>query len=348
MNVDSNIIEHTTMQVNFDLTGLPEATSTSVADVDFGADVAFLGSVSNMLYTPSNDQCQLTLGRSDHRGRTPKSFSSSHIAPFAKSRVEWSIQQLKLVPRTMVEQNGTPWQHSMLYHEDMPRSLQDAYAACALYIAMNDTNKDFVFRFIKGHAEVLVNSPMPREDSELLSRAHALMLYQSMLVFGGEVGLYSQAELLVPCMEEVAFALLTLADEQDDATGSIPLYPSAVARASWAAYIFRESLRRTVLAIFQFVTMCNLLRGQLTSCNQHLALGSRLTISAQLWNAKTAFDYAIVWNNQRHFIVKELDFTEVMRNAIPEDIDTLGKMLMISLQGEDDIKGWFYTRGGVL
>jgi hypothetical protein len=347
MSMNSDSIEHVT-SVGFDLPTLPLASGTDIADFDCGAGVASLEFLSDMLYTPSLDQSQLTLDRPNHHNRTERTFSASHIAPFAKSRIEWSTQQLKLAPKTMVEQNGTPWQHAMLYHEHMPWPLQDAYAACALYIARNTTNSDFIARFIKEHAEALVNSPIPHEPVELLARAHALILYQSMLMFGGEVSLYSQAELLLPCMSEVACTLLSLSDQQDDTTGSIPLYPSAVARASWAAYIFCESLRRTILTLFHFVTMCNLLRGQLDSCGKHPALGNRLTISAQLWSAKTAFDYAVTWNNQRHFIVKELDFTEVMENAMPEDIDTLGKMLMIGLQGEDNVKGWFYTRGGVL
>jgi hypothetical protein len=348
LSMDLDGIEHATLPLDFDVSTQPLASSTDIADFDFETGVASLDSLSNMLYRAPDDECELALNRAYHGDRTEKTFSAAHIAPFAKSRVEWSIARLKLAPKIMIETNGTPWQHAMLYHEHMPRSMQDAYAACALYVARNGTNDEFITRFIREHAESLMLSPMPEEPTDLLARAHALMIYQSMLVFGGDVSLYSQAELLLPCMEQVAHALLGLADQEEDPIGSIPLYPSAVARASWAAYIFRETLRRTVLAVYHFVTMCNLLRGQLTSCNIHLALGNRLTISAQLWNARSAFDYAVTWNNQKHFVVKELDFTEVMRDAMPEDVDVLGRMMMIGLQGEDDIKGWFYTRGGTL
>jgi hypothetical protein len=348
MSMDLDDIEHASLPLNLNVPTQPLESSTDIADFDFGTGVASLDSLSNMLYRSPNDECELALNRAYQRDRTEKTFSAAHIAPFAKSRVEWSLARLKLAPKTMIEENGTPWQHPMLYHEDMPRPLQNAYAACALYVARNGTNDEFITRFIREHAESLILTPLPDESTDLLARAHALMLYQSMLVFGGDVSLYSQAELLLPCMEQVAHALLGLADQEEDPIGSIPLYPSAVARASWAAYIFRETLRRTVLAMYHFVTMCNLLRGQLTSCNSHLALGNRLTISAQLWNAKSAFDYAVTWNHQKHFVVKELDFTEVMRDAMPEDVDVLGKMMMIGLQGEDDIKGWFYTRGGTL
>jgi hypothetical protein len=205
-----------------------------------------------------------------------------------------------------------------------------------------------VTRFIKERAEELLASSLPQQSTELLARAHALMLYQSILVFGGDIGLYSQAELLIPHMEKVGDSLLSLAAQQMDQTGSLPLYPSTAARASWMAYIFRESLCRTALSLFQFVTMCHLLRGQLKSCRNHLAVGSRITISAHLWNAKTAFDFALAWNNNKYFIVEDLDFTEVLKSAKAEDVDTFSKMMMIGLQGEDDMRGWFYTRGGIL
>lgn len=205
-----------------------------------------------------------------------------------------------------------------------------------------------VTRFIQNYAESLANKPLPPQSTEILARAHALMLYQNMLVFGGDVSLYSQAERLLPCLEEVGHALHNLTLQQVDSLGPVPLYPSAASRTAWTAYIFRESLRRTVLSVFHLITMCNLLRGQLTSCDDHLAIGTRLTISAHLWTAKTPLDFALAWNNQKHFVVKELDFTEVLRDAMPEDLCALGKMLMIGLQGEDDIRGWFYTRGGAL
>jgi hypothetical protein len=79
-----------------------------------------------------------------------------------------------------------------------------------------------------------------------------------------------------------------------------------------------------------------------------MAIGNRLTMSAHLWNARSVFDFALAWNNRKHFTVIELDFTEVLRDAMPDDVDTFGRMMMIGLQGEDDIKGWFYTRGGIL
>ncbi|KAH7400530.1 hypothetical protein DE146DRAFT_465473 [Phaeosphaeria sp. MPI-PUGE-AT-0046c] len=326
--------------MEFDVSSLP------VAEFDLDAGISTLESLNHMLYNSSDAEDRLALARADICAEKP--FSAAHIAPFAQSRVRWSIEQLKLVPKTIVEYNSTPWQHPMLYQDRMPRSLQEAYAACALYVARNGNNEDFVTRFIKDRSEEVCLTALPQQPVEILSRAHSLMLYQIMLVFGGDIRLYSQAERLLPYLEAAGQTLINLCNEQVDTSGPLPLYPIAVARASWNAYIFRESLRRTVLSLFHLITMCNLLRGQLKSCSTHLGIGGKLTISAQLWEARTAFDYALAWNNQRHFLVTELDFTQVLKEAMPEDIDIIGRMMMVGLQGEDDIRGWFYTRGGSL
>lgn len=63
----------------------------------------------------------------------------------------------------------------------------DAHAACALYITKNDTNANFVAKHIMGRAKELADSPMSTSPNEILARAHALILYQIMLIFGSDV-----------------------------------------------------------------------------------------------------------------------------------------------------------------
>ncbi|UPX14244.1 uncharacterized protein EKO05_0004733 [Ascochyta rabiei] len=234
----------------------------------------------------------------------------------------------------------------MLYDEHMPRSLQDAHASCALYNARNDINTDFVARHIMSRVDELIAVPLPTDATEILAQAHALMLYQIMLVFGGDVQHYSHAEVLVPLLEAVDNLLLHLSTQQTDPINELSLYPSAAMRAVWKSFVFRETLRRTILSLFQFLALCRLLRGQFGSCTNELSHGNKVTLSAHLWSATTAFDNAVAWNEKKHFLVHDLDFTDVLRDARPDDIDSFGRTMLVGLQGIDDFKGWFYTRGG--
>ena len=53
-----------------------------------------------------------------------KSFSNLIASEIFDSRVGYSMDQWRLAPRTMVERTCTPWSHSKLYSELMPRSMQ--------------------------------------------------------------------------------------------------------------------------------------------------------------------------------------------------------------------------------
>jgi hypothetical protein len=63
----------------------------------------------------------------------------------------------------------------------------DACAACALHLSKNDTNSSFVSRYITERIGELVDSPNPEGPFDILARAHAMLLYQVIAVFGGDV-----------------------------------------------------------------------------------------------------------------------------------------------------------------
>jgi hypothetical protein len=68
-------------------------------------------------------------------------FGDSHLSPFARSRVEYSIDQMKLAPTTMVNKNCTPWMHPSLYEENMPQSLQGSSVQKKFYLPGKETKK---------------------------------------------------------------------------------------------------------------------------------------------------------------------------------------------------------------
>ena len=71
-----------------------------------------------------------------------------------------------------------------------------------------------------------------------------------------------------------------------------------------------------------------------------------MTLSAHLWSAKNAFDFAVAWNERKHFLVHDLDFKEVLSDAQPDDVDDFAKTMLVGMLGFDDVKGWFYTKHG--
>jgi hypothetical protein len=162
-----------------------------------------------------------------------------------------------------------------------------------------------------------------------------------------QIEYYNQDDVFMPHFEELGNVLNVITQREVDPIGALPVYPSTAAQAAWKAFIFRESTRRTMLTVFQFIAMYNLLRGRLSVCNTQLAVGHRINLSAYLWKAQNAFDFAMAWNERKHFLVKGMDLSDLLATARPDDIDMFGKVVLTSMVGIDDMRGWYHTRGGV-
>lgn len=96
------------------------------------------------------------------------------------------------------------------------------------------------------------------------------------------------------------------------------------------------------------MAMHNLFRGRLGSCAHELAVGNRLVVSSSLWDASSPFEFATAWNNKQYFLVKNLEFDEVLSKANAKDIDVFARMMMVGILGVDDVRGWIHMRGGQL
>ncbi|KAF2644689.1 hypothetical protein P280DRAFT_495888 [Massarina eburnea CBS 473.64] len=279
---------------------------------------------------------------------TDKYLAMFIMTPLAESRIRYSLEQWKMTPEMMVKENRTHWSHPKLYEDCMPRSVQDAYAACALAMARTETNATFIARHITERAYELVDQPQPVTPVDILARAHALILYQIILICSNDIRYYQQAGKLIPHLEQIGATLTAITSCDEEGNDSIAVYPSNVAREAWTTYIFQESCRRTLLTIFQAIATCRVLMGQYSICVHQLSAGNRFTVSSALWHAKSPFDFAMAWNDKNHFVVRELDFQEVLQNAVADDVDCFGLMMLTAMMGIDDVKGWLHTRGGKL
>ena len=344
VNVESNLGDSNVLPLDFSfgVSDLPDCRQVGLLDFDFSAGLGSLDSTSYDDQLDGNIEDVLPL---THQNYLPgKLFSTSHISSHAQSRVEYTIEQLKAAPAMMVTENQTPWCHPRLYEDYMPRSLQDAHAACALYFARNEVNAVFVARHVTDRVKELLDTPVPSNSTELLALTQSVVLYQTILIFSGDVRYYGHFNALLRLLNDVGNRLKNLVACEEDPTGPLPMYPTTTAKQCWKSYIFREAMRRTLLVVFHVIAMCNLLRGHMSSCASELAKGNRVTLSAHLWRADSVFEFALAWNEKNHYLIKDLDMTELLDTAEGDDIDVFGRMILTSLVGIDDVKGWFYTR----
>ncbi|KAI9680863.1 MAG: hypothetical protein M1817_004303 [Caeruleum heppii] len=269
---------------------------------------------------------------------------SHSISPYDKAlaqfalRLEYAAALLKTAPSTMVLENQTPWSHSQLYRDYMPRSMADAQAACALYIAKNETNHVVIFCFVEIRVKELLAAPDPITPLEILARCQALLLYQIIRLYDGDIRQRAQAETVLPVFEMYSHSLVQLLDHPAS-TRTLP---------SWESWIFTESTRRTFLFSFFFLALYYMLRGD-AGCGHHAAAAAQpWTFSAHLWHSPSAFDFGVAWRTRKSWEVRNLDFKAVLTEAEPNDVDAFGKLCMVLALGLDEVKEWFHRRRSTL
>ncbi len=284
---------------------------------------------------------------------SPRMASLAITRNLVATRLQYGVDKLKAAPEQMVLENQTPWSHPALYRDTMPRSMQDAHACCALYIAKNNVNAPVIFRSIEARLEELLAAPEPTTPIEHLAHTQALLLYHIMRLLDGDIVAHACAVETMPALDASVSALLrhiVFENPKDPISPTaLPLYPLAATREFWDSWVFMESARRTILTVYLFLQLCRLLRGQRSSrCDSTLSQCHSLTLSAHLWHAADAFDFAVAWREKDHFVANCNSLMRVLEEARGDDIETLGKMVMTSVMGIDEAKGWLATRGGTL
>ncbi|KLU91017.1 hypothetical protein MAPG_09542 [Magnaporthiopsis poae ATCC 64411] len=140
----------------------------------------------------------------------PVPFSMSQIF---RSRLNFAVEELRRAPKLFLETTGTPWMHPLLYRDYMPPVIEDVYSACALFAAKNSTNGDLIMRSIDYRVAALVATPLANDAplNEILARAQALILYQSMYLLDEKLSQLSSRTVSAPAataLEEVTYRLL--------------------------------------------------------------------------------------------------------------------------------------------
>jgi hypothetical protein len=93
---------------DFSITGL----ATAPADSQFGFSMDEL------------DEPPLELIHQPSALAAPTTASFAAIPEVAMKRLRYAVDQIRRVPSMMVLENQTPWSHSKLYEDNMPRCMQ--------------------------------------------------------------------------------------------------------------------------------------------------------------------------------------------------------------------------------
>lgn len=260
-------------------------------------------------------------------------------------RGKFASLQLKKYPEMFHKSGQTPFIHWNLYSEHTPQVIQDVLSACALYSGKNVHNERLVYRDITRKAWDLASRPMllGRENrGELLASTQALLLYQIIRLFDGDIRQRADAEaheaILKTWTDHLHTNIQPLPSIANDTTATTSP-TDTLTPSSWKEWIFQETCRRTILISYMLSGVYSFLK--FGSDNVPCKVNDfSFTAQAALWNAPSEYRWKEGWKETKHFSITVGEWDVVMGGAVPNDLDELGVMVMASLKGTEITRQW--------
>ncbi|OJJ45928.1 hypothetical protein ASPZODRAFT_69091 [Penicilliopsis zonata CBS 506.65] len=256
----------------------------------------------------------------------------SLLYPQVVSLDRWSISQLlrsiKSYPRLFARHRRTPFIHARLYDDDLPEAIQDAFAVSVAYATKSAETEDMIFRILEAKTARLIQQHQDFDRislSDLLAAVQSLLLFHIIQLFDGDIRQRVIAEQNADTLRQWTIQLQILADEQNHL-----LTPSTT---TWHAWVFAESLRRTVILSILIDGLFSVLKMGYCTVVPALSL-LPFTPEPGLWNACT--DASWLDESSRHSsTVLYGDFSRAWgEGKIHDRLDSFHKLLLTPCMGE--------------
>ncbi|CAK7212736.1 hypothetical protein SCUCBS95973_001564 [Sporothrix curviconia] len=269
--------------------------------------------------------------------------SWNFVSRLIATHLHHAMNIIRDAPRLFVLENRVPWSHPLLYHDHMPRSMEEAMSSCALYLAKNSANGPIILRTVDARLRDLLAAPEPSTPLECIAHVQALLLYNIIGIFDGDINARATVEKTQVQLQRAAKRLLAFITF-DPPQAAVPdaLY---AARAFWEAWVFMESARRTFLISLYFMHLYYVIVGTPSRhCDERKYLNRYWTISASLWQATDPQEFRRAWQTNHFFLARVGSFSELLAEAHAEDIDDFSQIFLSSLMGIDEFRNWMDSR----
>ncbi|KAI8964379.1 hypothetical protein F5Y11DRAFT_94762 [Daldinia sp. FL1419] len=257
--------------------------------------------------------------------------------------------------RRWVTDGGSPLHHHQLYREKMPRCVQDAHSAVALYHMTTCSNadtrattarvlEDRVTQLLEDQAfETLMAAGKTMDIFDHISRVQSLLTYQTIRLLDGDVRMRAQAEALIPTLflwtreliDSVKNSLTQPAAFLASVAASYPTSANSQDGVLWKAWILVESTRRTwLVANYLQETYLYMKRGW-SECPGRVPN----TMHGRLWDATSAYAWSKACYEVDTVILTQR--TEgLFLETRPEDLDEFSLLIVELRYGMERIERW--------
>lgn len=237
--------------------------------------------------------------------------------------------------------------HARLYEIKLPTSLQVANATLTSYIHRTDENTDSILQSVEDRSnDLLLENGAVVEDANgnmwfdteeqnpdlfaQLARLHALLVYQTIGLFDGDIRSRHVAECRMAVQDSWTNKLYQSAanilpkDPIDATLLSFFPEPQNHAQQQWHLWILSESIRRTWLISLAVSRIFATLQQRRLTCPGSIMYTNR----AGLWNAASAFDWDRRCSEGGVAFLQRQECGKLFDNAEPADIDEFGTAIL--------------------
>ncbi|KAK9355882.1 hypothetical protein V1523DRAFT_403749 [Lipomyces doorenjongii] len=264
-----------------------------------------------------------------------------------------------------VEKGSNPFIHSRLYRNRFPRCVQDAYTALSCYLHKTASNEQTIFQIIADRAQQLVENGIPSADSSLenistssltldslehIARVQALLVYQVLGLYDGDIRLRHLAETHIPVLNSWMQQMVEHASQAVCLGGSIISSAheqtavgfglSDIAHCEnllWYSWILAESIRRTwVIASGIQAIYLMIKQGGEVPCQG----GMMFTTRQGVWEAQSALAWEKLCSEVNVGLIQMAEADKLFTEVAPEDVNDFSKVILEATFGVERMERW--------
>jgi hypothetical protein len=261
---------------------------------------------------------------------------------------------------------SNPFIHPRLYNSNFPACVQVAYVTLASYLNRTPANTETVLQIVEDRSNDLLQengavlnmigaeewADEEEQDVDLfaqLTRLHALMVYQIIGLFDGDIRSRHVAEGHITVQNSWAGKLFHSAAKALSSTHAVATHlvgclpkPFTYSQEKWYLWILSESIRRTWLVAVSLSPVFSVLQQRCSICPG----GIMYTNRSGLWNAASATEWEKQCLRGNVAFLQRFECARLFDDAEPGDIDEFGTaMLDMTFNGEL-LEKWRNQGGG--
>jgi hypothetical protein len=273
-------------------------------------------------------------------------FSSIDLSRALRRVIDWLSQ--------WVETGSNPFMHMELWRDCFPQPIQGAYMAMSAYLHKTPLNAHIVNRVIEEKVTRLVAQGLKAESSatsntlDNLARVQALLVYQCIGLYDGDVRLKHLAERHIPVLEAWVVILMQQASRFLSSGSPVFAVPEAQLAKTvpphnqlWYSWILAESVRRSWLVTAGIQGIYKLLVLNPGSAASAPCMGGTIFTSRKgFWEASSAEAWEKACSERYAGLVR-LTETEKLFEMVPrEEISDFAKLALGCTYGTDWCDMW--------